>query len=60
MLYHISWVAEIDGDVEIYAEDEAEAMAKFRQMRVYEDEITGDDATIYSIEEEKKNGIRTN
>lgn len=51
MLYHIAWTAEIDGGVEIEAEDEADAMAKFRQMRVYEGEITGDDATVYSIEE---------
>ena len=51
MLYHIAWSAEIDGDVEIEAEDEADAMAKFRQMRIYDDEITGDDATVYSVEE---------
>ena len=50
MQYHISWTAEIDGDIEIEAEDEADAMAKFRQMRIYDDEVTGDDATIYSIE----------
>ena len=51
MLYHIAWTAEIDGDREIEAEDEADAMAKFRQMRIYDDEITGDDATVYSVEE---------
>ena len=54
MQYHISWVAEIDGGVEIEAEDEADAMAKFRQMRIYDDEITGDDATVYSIGEVKE------
>ena len=54
MLYHIAWTAEICGDVEIEAEDEADAMAKFRQMRIYDDEITGDDATVYSIGEVKE------
>ena len=50
MLYHIAWTAEIDGDLEIEAEDEADAMAKFRKMRIYDDEITGEDVTVYSIE----------
>ena len=51
MQYHIAWTAEIDGDVEIEAEDEADAMAKFRQMRIYDDEITGEDAFSYTIAE---------
>ena len=50
MLYRITWAANIGGTIEIDSPTEADALAEFRQMRVYEDEVTGEDANIYSVE----------
>jgi len=51
LLFHIVWSARVDGDIDIEAPSEADALAEFDNTVIYDKELTGKDVNAYNIDE---------
>ena len=48
-MFRIVWAVRVDGDIDIEAPSEADALAEFDNTVIYDRELTGNDVNVYNI-----------